>query len=139
MILLFFGGRGNFNHRTAREVPGSHSFSAFQQEEKRASTSKVQFENSQGRTLTGPPGLHLHSFYQSLLPPGLRIHSMSQSMSLGGRGKSWYVGSSIDHKPNFMSGTSSYRRIFREILGKHAYDCNQLPTSTMMCLIRKPS
>lgn len=81
----------------------------------------------------------IHSIYQSLLPPGLRIHSMSQSVLPGGRGKSWYVGSGTDHKPNFMSGTSSYRRIFREILGKHAYDYNQLPTSTMMCLIRKPS
>ena len=80
-----------------------------------------------------------HSIYQSLLPPGLHIPSMGQSMLPGRRGKSWYVGFSIDHRPNFMSGTSSYRRIFREILVKHAYDCNQLPTPTMTCLIRKPS
>ena len=80
----------------------------------------------------------IHSIYQSLLPPGLRIPSMGQSMLPGGRGKSWYVGFSIDHRPNLMSGTSSYRRIFRGILGKHTYDCNQLPTPTMMCLIRKP-
>ena len=55
----------------------------------------------------------IHFLYQSLLPPGLCIPSMGQSMLPEGRGKSWYVGSSIDHRPNFMSGTSSYR-IFRD-------------------------
>ena len=100
---------------------GSHSFSAFQQGEIRASISKIQFENSQGRTLTGPPGLHIHPMDQSLLP--------------GGRGQSWYGGSSIDHRPSLVSGTRSYGRICR----KHTYDCNQLPISTTRCLLRKPS